>query len=59
MESKRLSHMLHKVAWNTYSELFYSLDNTFRDLLSSPKVDKLSSQLRQEIRTYLEWLHNS
>jgi hypothetical protein len=59
MDARLISHMLHKVAWTTGNELLENLESTFKDLLSSPKVDQLSSQLKEELRTHLEWIENS
>jgi hypothetical protein len=59
MDAELISHMLHKVAWTTGTELLEYLESTFKDLLSSPKVDQLSARLREELRTRLEWIENS
>jgi len=57
-EANRISHLLHKVAWTSTSELFENLEAAFEDALAGPNAAKLTPQLKEELDGYIRVLAN-
>lgn len=55
-EAGRISHLLHKVAWTSTSELFEQLESAFEGLLHGPSAAKFTAQLKEELADYLNVL---
>jgi HSP90 family molecular chaperone len=58
MEANRISHLLHKVAWTSTSELFEKLEETFEELLAGAHAARLTQQLKEELTSYVKILAN-
>lgn len=57
-QANRISHLLHKVAWTTTSELFNALESAFDELLSGTSAARLSQELKDELNGFIRLLDN-
>lgn len=56
VEADTISHRLHKVPWNSTSELFEELEVVLRGVLAGANAVKLTPQLKDQLYGYLRIL---
>lgn len=55
-EANRISHLLHKVAWTSTTELFEGLGAAFQAVLSDANAVKLTPLLKEDLVGYITLL---
>ena len=57
-EANQITHLLHKVAWTSTSELFGALESAFEGLLAGSSAAKLPQDMKNELADNLRMLGN-